>query len=78
MSKVTDAPTTEVGGIYLQGVSSDCLNRAELEEWLRNAPGKKPMYTTNPDAQGRLRGMPNLGLSEAQIDSIVTYLQTLK
>jgi len=75
--RLTKAANDQLGEVYLEGVTSSCLNRAQLEAWLRNAPGQKPMYV-KPDAKGLLRGMPNLGLSEAQIDSIVTYLQTLK
>jgi cytochrome c oxidase subunit 2 len=44
---------------------------------LRDAPGKKPMYA-DPDkleaTDGKFRGMPNLGLSEDQIDQLVAYL----
>ena len=75
--RLVTATSDEVGGVYLEGVDPGCLNRKHLEQWLRNAPEMKPMYV-KPDEQGRLRGMPNLGLSEEQIDSIVTYLQTLK
>ena len=54
-----------------------CFNEAALRQWLRNAPGMKPMYTdpTKLDSTGGLtRGMPNLNLNEAQIDLIVAYL----
>ncbi|CAN5650601.1 cytochrome c oxidase subunit II [soil metagenome] len=51
--------------------AEQCLNRPELEAWLRNPPAQKPAY-----AEGR-RGMPNLGLSEEQIDDLVAYLTTL-
>lgn len=47
------------------------LNRNQLEAWLRNPPGEKYMA---PDDE---RGMPNLGLSEAEIDSLVAYLISL-
>ncbi|HEX4902406.1 MAG TPA: cytochrome c oxidase subunit II [Acidimicrobiales bacterium] len=47
------------------------LNRNQLEAWLRNPPGEKYMA---PDDE---RGMPNLGLSEAEIDSLVAYLTSL-
>jgi len=47
------------------------LNRNQLEAWLRNPPGEKYMA---PDQE---RGMPNLGLSEAEIDSLVAYLTSL-
>ena len=54
-----------------------CLNRNALEAWLRNPPGVKPMdpgATMSPKS----RGMPNLNLTELQIDQLVAYLQTLK
>jgi cytochrome c oxidase subunit 2 len=47
------------------------VNRNQLEAWLRNPPGLLPMA---PNDQ---RGMPNLGLSEADIDKLVGYLETL-
>jgi len=47
------------------------LNRNQLEAWLRNPPGEKYMA---PDDN---RGMPNLGLSEAEIDNLVAYLSNL-
>jgi cytochrome c oxidase subunit 2 len=78
MTALTEASSAEVGAKYLEGTTPDCLNRTELEQWLRNPPAKKPMFADETDDQGRYRGMPNLGLSEVQIDSIVTYLQTLK
>ncbi len=48
------------------------MTRVELEAWLRDPPGRKPMA---PDDG---RGMPNLGLTEAQIDALVDYLETLQ
>ena len=54
------------------GQGTNYFNRPSLEAWLRNPPGVKPMASTQE------RGMPNLGLSEAQIDQLVAYLQTLK
>ncbi|HEX9259142.1 MAG TPA: cytochrome c oxidase subunit II, partial [Acidimicrobiales bacterium] len=64
---------------YKTGTAEGCLNRAELERWLRNAPAMKPMYTKPAEAtNGLIRGMPNLGLSESQIDDLVAYLVTLK
>lgn len=47
------------------------LNRNQLEAWLRNPPAEKPMAADDN------RGMPNLGLSEAEIDSLVAYLISL-
>jgi cytochrome c oxidase subunit 2 len=69
------------GEKYLAGVSEPCLNQTDLRGWLRNAPGVKPMYA-NPallaDTGGKYRGMPNLGLSESDIEKLVAYLLTLK
>ena len=48
------------------------LNVADLKKWLRDPPGEKPMY---PEG---LRGMPNLELTEQQIDALVAYLKTLE
>jgi cytochrome c oxidase subunit II len=48
------------------------LNRPQLEAWLRNPPGRKPMA---PDED---RGMPDLGLTEEQIDQLLAYLETLE
>jgi cytochrome c oxidase subunit 2 len=65
---------------YLEGTTPECLNRVALEAWLRNPPGVFPMYVdpTQLDAtDGKYRGMPNLNLTEDQIDQLVTYLQTL-
>jgi len=71
------ATPEEFGALYLAGVTPECLNRIELEEWLRNAPSKKPMYPT-PNAEGLGRGMPYLALSEGDVDKLVDYLITLK
>ena len=54
-----------------------CLNRTDLEAWLRDAPGMKAMYageTMSPDS----RGMPNFNLSEDQINDLVAFLITLQ
>ena len=50
------------------------FNRAQLEAWIRNPPAEKPMYVP---AEGTPRGMPDLGLTEAEIDQVVDYLSTL-
>ena len=47
------------------------LERNQLEAWLRNPPGEKPL------APAQNRGMPDLGLSEADIDALVAYLAAL-
>jgi hypothetical protein len=52
------------------------VNRTQLEAWFARPAGQKPMYSE--PAEGELpRGMPNLELSESEIDQIVTYLETL-
>jgi cytochrome c oxidase subunit II len=78
---VWNASPAEFGPKYLTGVTEQCLNQVDLREWLRNAPGKKPMYadpTKLEDTGGLYRGMPYLALSEDDIDRLVAYLITLK
>lgn len=58
--------------VALPGNPDNPVYEADLEAWLRDAPSMKPMA---PDDN---RGMPNLGLTEEQIDQIVAYLVTLK
>lgn len=60
---------TDVG---LAGNPDNPLYRPALEAWLRNAPAMKPM------AADQGRGMPNLGLTQDQINDLVAYLETLK
>jgi cytochrome c oxidase subunit 2 len=74
---VWDSDPASFGEKYLAGVSENCLNSVDLREWLRNAPAKKPMYTdpTQLAETNELpRGMPNLALSEDQIDELIAYL----
>jgi cytochrome c oxidase subunit 2 len=75
--KVWKAKPEDFGALYLAGVTAECLNEVDLREWLRNAPGKKPMYSSDAqkaESGGKVRGMPNLNLTEDQIDLIVAYL----
>jgi cytochrome c oxidase subunit 2 len=75
--RVWNATPEEFGALYLQGVTPECLNEVDLREWIRNAPAKKPMYTgddAKADSDGKVRGMPALGLNETQIDEIIAYL----
>jgi cytochrome c oxidase subunit 2 len=48
------------------------VNETVLGAWIRNPAAMKPM---DPD---QLRGMPDRGLSQDQIDAVVAYLSTLK
>lgn len=75
------AKPEEFGEKYLKGVTKDCLNERDLRAWLRNAPAMKPMYADPAKlgpTNGKYRGMPNLGLTEDDIDKLVAYLLTLK
>jgi cytochrome c oxidase subunit 2 len=78
---VWKSDSASFGSKYLAGVSEDCLNQSDLRGWLRNAPEMKPMYA-NPEllasTGGKYRGMPNLGLTESDIEKLVAYLLTLK
>jgi len=78
---VWDAKSEEFGAKYLAGVTEECLNEKTLRAWLRNAPAMKPMYADPAKLEktnGLYRGMPNLGLTEDDIDKLVAYLLTLK
>ncbi|MEY4366374.1 MAG: hypothetical protein RLZZ305_1718 [Actinomycetota bacterium] len=78
---VWEAKPEEFGAKYLAGVSAECLNETNLRAWLRNAPGVKPMYSDPAKlgpTGGKYRGMPNLNLTEDDIDKLVAYLLTLK
>ena len=79
--EVWDADSESFGAAYLKGTTESCLNVKDLREWLRNAPGMKPMYSDPAKLTptgGKYRGMPNLGLTEDDIDKLVAYLTTLK
>ena len=41
---VWEASPEEFGASYLEGTTPDCLNEADLRDWLRERPAKKPMY----------------------------------
>ena len=66
------------GAAYLEGTTPECLNRVALEAWLRDPPGCCRCTSDDPlGATDGKRGMPNLDLTEDQIDQLVAYLQTL-
>ncbi len=72
------------GGVFDLWVDQDGNNEVDLDElggqfnvgdlkaWLRDPPGRKPMSPTDG------RGMPNLNLTDEQIDALVAYLETLE
>ena len=64
--------TTYAGGIFfLYDPDTGAPDTNQLEAWLRDPPGEKQAY---PDGK---RGMPNLNLTEEQIDDLVAFLLTL-
>lgn len=81
-----DAPPEEFGDLYLQGVWMNsgadaakpvCFDEATLRDWLRDPTAMKPMFAdpNNLDSTGGLvRGMPNLNLTENQIDELIAFL----
>jgi cytochrome c oxidase subunit 2 len=76
-ARLHDAKPEDFGALYLQGVTRECFNEAELRSWIRNAPAKKPMYSSEENKienGGKYRGMPNLNLTDDQIDEIIAYL----
>jgi cytochrome c oxidase subunit 2 len=69
---VDDPATKDVDESDPYATANPILNRAQLETWLRNPAAAVPMA---PDQQ---RGMPNLHLTESQIDDLVAFLSGLK
>jgi cytochrome c oxidase subunit II len=57
------------GGV---GDPSKGLDTSDLEAWIRNPPDEKPM------APDHGRGMPDLALTEEQIDQVVAFLSELR
>jgi len=50
-----------------------------LRQWLRNPSSLKPMTPERNDlAAGRVLGMPDLGLTEQQIEELIAFLETLE
>jgi cytochrome c oxidase subunit II len=60
----------EIGGEF---------DRGNVEAWLRDPPAEKPMDAPAlPDPGGdKIRGMPDLNLTEEQIDQLVDFLETM-
>jgi cytochrome c oxidase subunit II len=53
--------------------------REHLRQWLRDPVSLKPMAPERNDLEaGRILGMPNLGLTEDQIDDLIAFLETLE
>ncbi|HET9563284.1 MAG TPA: cytochrome c, partial [Mycobacterium sp.] len=72
------ADDADLHDFYTHLAEEGTFNRVQLEAWLRDPPAEKPMYADTATLNGALpRGMPDLELSEVQIDQLVAYLQTL-
>jgi cytochrome c oxidase subunit 2 len=68
---------TFAGSLFdLYDPDTGAFNRTQLERWLRNPPAEKPMYTELEEGE-EYRGMPDLGLTEEEIDDLIDYLVTL-
>jgi len=79
--KLWNAAPEDFGALYLKGVTPECFDEATLRTWLRNSPAMKPMYADPAKLAatgGKTRGMPNLNLTEDQIDELVAYLTERK
>ena len=48
----------DFGALYLQGVTPECFNEADLRAWMRNAPAKKPMYASPTKLDRQRRQVP--------------------
>jgi cytochrome c oxidase subunit 2 len=69
--------TTFAGGIFNLYEPDGRLNDDDLAAWIRN-PYDVKENAANDVPDGELpRGMPNLGLSERQIDDVIAFLATL-
>ena len=67
-----------VGALYeLRNVETGALNVNNLEGWLRNPGDYKPMAPDPTRGNTYGRGMPNMKLTEDQIDDLVAYFSTL-
>lgn len=69
--------TDDPAGIVQYDEIGGTLDTEALEAWLRNPPEEKPMAPADPEEGGIGRGMPNLNLTEEQIDQLVAFFETL-
>ena len=67
------ASRTSFGGATVDNTAD------HLRQWLRDPSSLKPMTPQLNDlGSGRILGMPDLGLSEQQIDELIAFLETLQ
>ena len=69
--------TTFAGGLFNIYNSVDSLNDDDLAAWIRNPNDVKENYADDLPEGALPRGMPDMGLSERQIDDVITLLATL-
>ncbi len=71
-----EADDEDIADFYLELAEEGTFDRVALEAWLRDPPAEKPMMA-DLDSDLAVRGMPDLNLTEDQIDQLVAYLETL-
>jgi cytochrome c oxidase subunit 2 len=72
-----EADDDDIAAIYSHLSEEGTFNRVQLEAWLRDPPAEKPMMVEPTRGTELPRGMPDLDLTEEQIDQLVAYLETL-
>ena len=69
--------TTFAGGIFNLYNTDQSLNDDDLAAWIRNPNDVKENYADDLPEGSLPRGMPDMGLSERQIDDVIALLATL-
>jgi cytochrome c oxidase subunit 2 len=69
--------TDDPAGIVQYDEIGGTMDKEALEAWLRNPPEEKPMAPADPESTEPGRGMPDLNLTEEQIDQLVAFFETL-
>ncbi|MYA74684.1 MAG: cytochrome c oxidase subunit II [Acidimicrobiaceae bacterium] len=69
--------TTFGGGLFNTYNSDGSLNDDDLAAWIRNPNDVKENYADDLPEGALPRGMPDMGLSERQIDDVIALLATL-
>jgi len=69
--------TDDPAGIVQWDEIGGTMDKEALEAWLRDPPAEKPMAPADPETTDVGRGMPDLNLTEEQIDQLVAFFETL-
>ncbi|MCY3850601.1 MAG: cytochrome c oxidase subunit II [Acidimicrobiaceae bacterium] len=69
--------TTFAGGVFNTYNPDGSLNDDDLAAWIRNPDDVKENYADDLPEGALPRGMPDMGLSERQIDDVIALLATL-